>query len=137
MILTCLRTECKLIPKTRPQHEEEDLDRASFTTSTTPNNRHNRSPPAAPSFAGTENPSTEGDGSSQSRKSSEVSDSGLSEDNDDEDCTTLHGVIKSVLRTDPDVARILHRDLEGKLECAPPNPNDRFEDSDLSLLSLL
>jgi hypothetical protein len=96
-----------------------------------------RSSPAASSVAGTQNPSTEGNGSSQSGISSKVSDSG-NEDNGDEDCSTLKGLINSVLRTDPDVARIAFRVLAGKLECAPPNPNDRFEDSgDLSLLGLL
>jgi hypothetical protein len=43
-----------------------------------------------------------------------------------------------VLRTDPEVAELLFHELDGRLECVPPNDNDHFEESSgLSLLSIL
>jgi len=121
--------------KNAGQRGEDRVDQSPVPTTATPTNA--RTPPTAPSFAGTENPSTEGDRSTQSHVSDD-SDSERSEETPDGECSNLEGVIKDVLRTDePEVIKMVFRDLDGKLECAPPHPNDRFEDSDLALLSLL
>jgi len=112
------------------------MDQFSITRSVSPSNR---SHPAGSSFSGSEDPSTEGDKSSQSQSSSTVSDSVTSDDSrDGNDGGTLQGVIRTVLRTDPDVAELLFHALDGKLECAPPNHNHHFEESSgLDLLSIL
>ena len=87
-----------------------------------------------------EDQSTEGDGSSHTQDSSSVSDSGVSDvDEDSEQCGTLQDLIKNdVMRLDQGVAEHLCRSLDGRLVCAPPTRTDQFEDtSQLSLLQRL
>lgn len=117
-------------------HEPENMnsEEQSVYVSGTP---VDRATPIAPSFAGTENPSSQGTRSSQSHRSSEASELASSEKSRDRGCNSLQDIIIEVLRPDTEVADILYHSLDGKLECAPPNPNDRFEDSGLSLFSLL
>ncbi len=135
-ILTTSRAEFEVLEDIHTPRENEYPDQSSFTRSASPSNR---SHPGASSFSGSEDPSTEGDRSSQSQPSSVVSDSVTSDDSSDGDYGgTLQGVLRTVLRTDPDVAEILFRALDGKLECAPPNHSDQFEESSgLDLLRIL
>jgi hypothetical protein len=116
--------------------DNENLDQSSFTRSSSPSNG---SHPAPSSFSESEDPSTEGDKSSRSQPSSAVSDSVTSDDSSDSDQgSSLQSVIRTVLRTDPDVADLLFRALDGRLECAPANHSDYFEESGgLDLLSML
>ena len=111
-------------------------DEVHHNPSTTTSNPIGNSFSSSPSLAGTENPSTDSESSSQSRKSTDVSESDLNEDSGDEDSNSLEDVIKTIL-TDDEVAAIVFRALDGKLECAPLNVNDNFEGSNLSLLDLL
>lgn len=135
-ILTTSRAEFEVPEEIQTPREIEYLDQSSLTRSASPSNR---SHPAASSFSESGDPSTGGDRSSQSQPSSAVSDSVTSNDSSDEDHDgTLQGVIRTVLRTDPDVAELLFRALDGRLECAPPNHSDHFEESSgLDLLSIL
>jgi hypothetical protein len=135
-ILTTSRADPGVLEEIQTPRDNEYLDQSSFTRSASPSNR---SHPAASSFSEGEDPSTEGDRSSQSQPPSTVSDSVTSDDSSDGDHGgTLQGVIRTVLRTDPDVAELLFRALDGRLECAPPNHNNRFEEySGLDLLSIL
>lgn len=126
-ILKISRAESVVLEETQTQRENEYLDQSSSTRSASPSNR---SHPATSSFSESQHTSTEGGKSSHSQPSSAVSDSV----NDD----TLEGVIRNVLRTDPEMAEIMIIALDGKLECAPPNHNDRFKESSrLDLLSIL
>jgi hypothetical protein len=135
-MLTISRAESGVREEIQTPRENEYLDQSSFTRSASPSNR---SHPAASSFSESGDPSTEGDKSSQSQPSSAVSDSVTGGDSSDGDHgDTLEGVIRTVLRADPEVAELLIPVLDGRLECAPPNHNDRFkESSGLDLLSTL
>jgi hypothetical protein len=135
-ILKISRTESGALEETQTQRENEYLDQSSFTRSASPSNR---SHPATSSSSESQDPSTEGDKSSQSQPSSAVSDSVTGDNSSDGDHgVTLESVIRSVLRTDPEVAELLIIALDGRLECAPPNHNEHFkESSGLDLLSIL
>lgn len=99
-----------------------------------------RSQPTAPSVAGTDNPSENGT-SSQSQTSSTVSDSSEGEKDEDETHseTKLENLVKNhVLRTDPEVADLFLRAVDGQLEVASGDNIEQLDDlSGLSLLHLL
>lgn len=135
--MTIRRAESEILGEIQTPRENEYLDQSSFTRSASPSNR---SHPPASSFSESGGPSTEsGDRSSQSQPSSAVPESVTSDDSSDGDHSgTLQGVIRSALSTDPEVARELFCALEGKLEVAPPNHDDYFEESSgLDLLRIL
>jgi hypothetical protein len=113
--------------------EEPELEQDTITMSEASSNRSN---PVAPSFSGTEQPSTEGGGSS-SHPSSEASESEPRKIRESSVDDALRSIIDQALRPDTEVAEILFNDLKGRLECAAPNSHDHFEDSGLSLFRLL
>jgi hypothetical protein len=118
-------------------HDDSDHDQSPFTS---PGLSSGTSQPTAPSVAETDNPS-ENDSSSQSQTSSTVSDSSTGEKNEDEaqSETELEDLVKNhVLRTDPEVAELFLRAVEGQLEVASDDNIEQLDDLiGLSLLRLL
>jgi hypothetical protein len=112
------------------------MDRSSFTTSAS----SCASPPQASSLPETDGQSNEGDGSSQSRHSSPVSDSppndsGPTAKHDNK----LEALIKNnVLRADPAVADLFYQAVKDQLEYSTPEYTEKVEGShEFSLLDLL
>ncbi|KAH8590140.1 hypothetical protein B0O99DRAFT_311107 [Bisporella sp. PMI_857] len=119
-------------PSNNEYSEQESI------TPSTPRNNHSLLHDS--SFSDNERASSSGDGSSESKTSSEAIDSDLSDELETPSCTDLEAVIKRVLRAeDPRVVKLVFEALNGKLECAPADPEAHFEESanKLSLLSLL
>jgi hypothetical protein len=112
------------------------MDRSSFRTSAS----SCASPPQASSLPDTDGQSNEGDGSSQSRHSSPVSDSppndsGPTAKHDNK----LEALIKNkVLRADPAVADLFYQAVKDELEYSTPEYTEKVEGShEFSLLDLL
>jgi hypothetical protein len=120
----------------KPQSDDENMDRSSFTSSIS----RTASLPDAPSLPEAEGQSTEDDGSS--RPSSHVSDTGAPNGSEKKKAShddELEAFIKDdVLRTDPDHADLFYQAIKDQLEYSAPEYPDGLEDShEFSLLELL
>lgn len=115
--------------------EDDGTDRSSQVPS---NNSAHSFRATASSRMEIDNSSTDGDRSSQSKRSSEVSDSGSGEPRGNYS-NKLEALIKDdVLRADPEVAEIFFQSVNGLLECASPDDIGVAEEiGEVSLLHLL
>ncbi|KAH8790699.1 hypothetical protein BGZ57DRAFT_876173 [Hyaloscypha finlandica] len=125
---------CNSPNATKPQSDEENIDRSSFTIS------NSGSEPDASSTDEPDGQSTEGDESTNSKTSSNESDSsskrGTTKANHGD---KLEAFIKEdVLRTDPAVAELFYQNIIGKLEYSSPEYSGPVDEiNELSLLDLL
>ena len=105
------------------QSDDLQSDAMSDTSppySSSPTSRSKASQNATPSFRDCQdNSSTDHESSSQSQTSSKVSNAATERSSADADSDTVEGVINSELRDDPEVAKLVYKLLDGKLDCAP------------------
>ncbi len=133
-LLTLHSSNCNHFNAIRPQSDDDSIDQSSFTIS------NNGSLPDASSSHEADGQSTEGDRSTDSKTSSNASDSPRNHDrtkanHDDK----LEAFIKEdVLRTDPAVADEFYQNVIGKLEYSSPEYTEPVDSRhELSLLDLL
>jgi hypothetical protein len=125
-------------PTVEPIHAQsiDYTNRSSFNVIASPISR--ATPATSPSDS--EGPSSEGKESSDSRRSSETTDPDVTAEKSDqskEEKTALQDLIYKELN-DPEVAEKLFHELDGILECAPPNYLESLDPShDLPLFELL
>jgi hypothetical protein len=113
------------------------MDRSSFTTSAS---SCASAPQASSSLPETDGQSNEGDGSSQSRHSSPVSDSPPNDSGPTaKHANKLEALIKNkVLRADPAVADLFYQAVKDELEYSTPEYTEKVEGGhEFSLLDLL
>jgi hypothetical protein len=133
-LLNIYSSDCNNPNAIKPQSDEDNMDRASLTIS------NSESFPEAYSTHEADGQSTEGDGSTDSKASSNASDLPSNENRtktNHED--KLEAFIKGdVLRTDPAVAEEFYQNILGKLEYSSPEYIDLVDGGhELSLLDLL